>query len=572
MTPDPRDFPTQPTSPLERLDVLPRSLPVHRCDLLVVGSGIAGLAAGLSAADSGAHVMVLCKGRLSETNTRWAQGGMAAAIGQGDRAEFHAGDTINVGGGLSEADVVEAICAAGPDAVDWLLRHGMRVDRGQDGSIALSREGGHNIPRILHSDGTATGLEIQRVLGLAARSHPRIDIFEHTTVVDLLKDAEGRVGGACTLMSRTERDPAQTVLFEAAGVILATGGGGQIFRETTNPELATGDGLAMALRAGAELQDLEFVQFHPTILYLAGAARFLISEVTRGAGGRLLDRNGEAFMAAAHPAAELAPRDVVSRAIFRRIVETGDTHVYLDLSQVADAGRRFSSLARIGKEFGIDIAREPIPVRPAVHYFIGGIAAGLDGRTSVEGLWAAGECASTGFHGANRMGSNSLLEGVVQGRLVGATAAASDLSPRRRFLLPRVPAVGRSSAAELSLADMTYSLKSLMWRQAGIERDGKGLDDALERLVKWEGYLADLGPFTRKGVEVVNMVQVAQLVASSAAYRTESRGAHFRTDHPAAAPDWQVHTRARWEAAAGLRLSTVPVASPAVPEGEVGAA
>ncbi len=534
---------------------------MFRCDVLVVGSGVAGLAAALSAADAGAHVMVLCKGQLSETNTRYAQGGMAAAIGEGDRPEFHAGDTINVGGGLSETDVVEAICNAGSDAVDWLLRHGMRMDRNPSGGIALSREGGHNIPRILHSDGTATGLEIQRVLGLSTRSHERIDIYEHATVVDLLKDAEGRVGGAAALMSRTALDPAQPVFFEAESVVLATGGGGQIFRETTNPDLATGDGLAMALRAGAELQDLEFVQFHPTILYLAGAARFLISEVTRGAGARLIDRDGHAFMADQHPAAELAPRDVVSRAIFRRIIETGDTHVYLDLSSVHDADRRFSSLARIGREFGIDIAREPIPVRPAVHYFIGGVAADLDGRTNVEGLWAAGECASTGFHGANRMGSNSLLEGVVQGRLTGIAAAASEPRPHRRFLLPRPVSAASSSGAELSLADMTYSLKSLMWRQAGIERDRQGLEDALSRLERWEAYLADLGPFTRQGVEVVNMVQVAHLIALSAAYRTESRGAHFRSDFPAPDGAWQCHSRVRWQEG-GLCLGTAPVASP----------
>ncbi|MBC8329299.1 MAG: L-aspartate oxidase [Planctomycetes bacterium] len=558
----------RPSAPLERLDVPARSLPVFRCDVLVVGSGVAGLSAALTAADRGAHVMVLCKGGIQETNTRYAQGGMAAAIGDGDRPEFHAGDTLNVGGGISEYDVVKAITGCGPDAVDWLLRLGMRMDRNPSGGIALSREGGHNIPRILHSDGTATGLEIQRVLGLAVRSHDRIDLYEHTTVVDLLKDAEGRVGGVAALMCRTPRDHPAPVLFEGGAVVLATGGGGQIFRETTNPELATADGLAMALRAGAVLQDLEFVQFHPTILYLAGAARFLISEVTRGAGGRLRDREGNAFMAAAHPDAELAPRDVVSRAIFRRIVETGDTNVYLDLSGVVDADRRFSSLARIAREFGIDIAKEPIPVRPAVHYFIGGIAADLHGRTSVEGLWAAGECASTGFHGANRMGSNSLLEGVVQGRLVGAAAASDCAASVRRFLLPKPGSAPPVHGAELSLTDMTYSLKSVMWRQAGIERDAAGLADALERLERWEDYLARLGPFTRAGVEVVNMVQVAQLIALSALFREESRGAHFRSDHPAAVEAWQLHSRVRWREG-GLELGTSPVASPAA-EGGVG--
>lgn len=539
-----------------------RSLPVFRADLLVVGSGVAGLAAALSAAEEGAHVMVLCKGCLDETNTRYAQGGLAAAIGAGDRPEFHAGDTVNVGCGLSEMDVVEAITSRGPEAVQWLLKLGMRIDRGPDGSVALSREGGHTIPRILHSDGTSTGLELQRVLGLAARSHPRIDLYEHAAVVDLLRETGGRVGGLAALLGRNGRGRQQAVLFEADATVLATGGGGQIFRETTNPELATADGLAMALRAGAELRDLEFVQFHPTILYLAGAARFLISEVTRGAGGRLLDRHGRAFMTEVHPEAELAPRDVVSRAIFRRMVETGDTHVYLDLSPIHDAARRFPSLARIACEFGIDVASEPIPVRPAVHYFIGGIAADLHGRTSLAGLWAAGECASTGFHGANRMGSNSLLEGVVQGRLTGAAAAGDCRGRGRRLVLPPAAAAAPDSVAELSLPDMTYSLKSLMWRQAGIERDAAGLRDALERIERWEGYLARLGPFRREGVEVVNMVQVAHLIALCALFREESRGAHFRTDFPATDPSWCVHTRVRWSEK-GLELGTAPVASAA---------
>jgi L-aspartate oxidase len=362
--------------------------------------------------------------------------------------------------------------------------------------------------------------------------------------------------------------PWETVVFEAAELVLATGGGGQIFRETTNPQSATADGLALALRAGADLMDLEFVQFHPTILYLAGAARHLISEVTRGAGGVLRDRRGVPFMRAIHPDADLAPRDVVSRAIFRRMVETGDTHAFLDLTAVPDAAARFPALARVCDVFGLDLRRAPIPVRPAVHYFVGGVAADAEGRSSLPGLSAVGECSCSGFHGANRMGSNSLLEGLVQGRRAGLRIAGNLRARVRRWLTPAAAgsARPRPSGAELNLLDMTYSLKSLMTRQVGLERDAAGLSDAIERVDAWAGYLARLGPFSPEGVETVNMVQVAQVLARSALFREESRGAHFRTDHPAADAAWAAHTLARADRD-GLRLARRPLAASA-PAGE----
>jgi L-aspartate oxidase len=519
-----------------------RRLPVFRADVLVVGSGVAGLATALAAAERGGHVMVLCKGRIADTNTHYAQGGIAAAVGPEDDVELHAGDTVRLGYGLSEQDVVDAITAAAPAAMDWLLESGMVFDRESDGGLSLGMEGGHRLPRILHSGGTATGKELQRVLAARVQQHPHIDVYANTTAVELLKDSEGAITGLVALARHGTDGAFDPVLFEADAVVMASGGGGQIFRETTNPQLATGDGFAMALRAGAALRDLEFVQFHPTILYLAGAARFLISEVVRGEGAVLRDRDGYAFMPQFHPDADLAPRDVVSRAIFRRMVDSGDTNVYLDLAAVSDPARRFPELARIAAEFGIRIGEDPIPVRPAVHYFVGGISAALDGSTTVHGLFAVGECASTGFHGANRMGSNSLLEGLVHGRMVGETIL--DHKPSvRRFLSPDLPEDHRAPAAELNLTDMTYSLKSLMWRQVGIERDAAGLEDAQLSLDTWANYLERLGPFSPEGVEVMNMVQVAQAITRCASFREESRGAHFRSDFPRTEEEWRVHSR-----------------------------
>lgn len=557
----PTDLGPAPASPLARMPHGWRRLPVFRCDLLVVGSGAAGLCTALSAADAGAHVMLLSKGRLHDTNTDWAQGGIAAAVGREDHPDRHAADTLRAGYGLNEPDLVASITQAAPEAMDWLARQGVAFDREPDGAWALGQEGGHRAARILHAGGTATGRELQRALAAQARRHPRVDLYEWAFAVDLLRDSEGEVCGLVALCRADATAPWEPVVFEGAAVVLATGGGGQIFRETTNPQSATGDGIALALRAGAPAMDLEFVQYHPTILYLAGAARFLISEVTRGAGGVLRDRRGVAFMEGVHPDAELAPRDVVSRAIFRRMVESGDTHVFLDLRPVDGAGRRFPGLARICAEFGLDLAQRPIPVRPAVHYFVGGVACDADGRTPVPGLWAVGECAGNGFHGANRMGSNSLLEGVVQGRRAGRALAGALPRRSRRWLAPSAAAQRPPlRAAELNLLDMTYSLKSLMWRQVGIERDAAGLSDAIERLDAWEGYLARLGPFSPEGIEVANMVQVAQNLARSASFRQESRGAHYRTDFPGAAAEWRAHTLAT-PGADGVRFARRPLAS-----------
>jgi L-aspartate oxidase len=518
----------------------PRRVPLYRFDVVVVGGGVAGACAALAAARAGAEVAVLTKADLEHSNTQWAKGGVAAVFGSDDTWRSHLEDTLTVGCGLCEPDVVEAIVRGGPDAVRALVNHGAAFDRDAQGALVLSREAGHSHPRILHANGDATGAEIQRALSHALQHEPRVSTFPHTFSIDLLRSRDGAVRGVLAATERGDR-----VGFTAGEVVLATGGAGQIYRETTNPVIATGDGVAMGLRAGAAVRDMEFFQFHPTCLYIAGAARVLISEIVRGAGAVLRDRSGEAFMPAFHPDAELAPRDVVSRAVAQRMAETEDTNVFLDLSRVrGDVHALFPSVSRVCRFFGIDIARDPIPVRPGLHYMIGGLEVDRDGRTSVPGLWAVGECASSGLHGANRMGSNSLLEGLVLGERVGACAAAASLPVQRGDLRPLPEAEHDSRGSiPINLPDITYSLKSLMWRQMGVIRSHDKLVESLPLLELWSRATLELGPDSPRTWELLNMLAVARLGVVSALERTESRGVHFRSDHPETDPNWQVHTR-----------------------------
>jgi L-aspartate oxidase len=517
-----------------------RHVPLYRFDVVVVGSGIGGASAAIAAASRGAEVAVIAKAELRESNTSYAQGGIAAVLAEPDTFDAHIADTLHVGCGLSERAAVECVVRGGPGAIERLLQIGADFDRSQDGRIALSREGGHSHARIVHAQGDATGVEIQRALSAALVNHPSITSFPHTFVIDLLTGPDGRAAG---ILTRTARG--DLVAFSAAQVILATGGGGQIYRETTNPVIATGDGVAIGLRAGAVVRDLEFVQFHPTCLYIAGAARQLISEVVRGAGGILRDRHGKRFMPEFHPAAELAPRDVVSRAVFAQMVATNDTSVYLDLSEIqSDPHLLFPGISRICRFFGIDIAKNPVPVRPGAHYMVGGLQVDLDGRTTLPGLWAVGECASSGLHGANRMGSNSLLEGIVLGMRAGELAAREingfdvlSMACRRQGELPKPPA-----GVRLNLEDLTYSLKAMMWRQMGVERNRAGLEDALAKISFWARAVGDLGSMEPKGWELVNMLSIARLATLGALHREESRGVHYRTDHPQASADWRCHT------------------------------
>jgi L-aspartate oxidase len=506
-----------------------RSTPLLRTDVLVIGGGIAGACTALHAADAGAQVLLLAKDELDVTNTAWAQGGIAVVQLPEDSLASHVADTLRVGAGLADPEVVRAIVRDAAGAVAWLERLGARFDRRgaePQAPLELSREGGHSHARVVHANGDATGREIQRALAAALYAHPRITVRPHVFVRDLVL-AEGRCVGALALQDGIE------LAVEAGAIVVASGGTGQIYRETTNPTGASGDGHALCFRAGARVADCEFVQFHPTTLYIAGASRFLISEVVRGAGAVLRDRNGERFMQNAHPMRELAPRDVVSRAILDRMVATNDTHVYLDLSAVqGDPHVLFPSIARICSTFDLDLAKDPIPVRPGAHYFVGGATTDAEGRTSVPGLFAVGEASASGLHGANRLASNSLLEGAVVGRATGAAAAADAHMPR-----PGLPRAGSGPALaqdppRLLHDDLLYSLKSLMWRQVGLRRSRAGLHDARARIGYWHHYLVK-GPLpNRTSCELANMLTVASLVAEAALAREESRGTHFRDDHP----------------------------------------
>ena len=518
-----------------------RHTPAYRFDLVVLGGGIAGSLAALTAARRGLEVAVVTKAGLREGNTRYARGGLAAVLSDEDSFASHVSDTLDCGRGLCDREVVDRIIAGGPRAVEALASLGAEFDRCADGQWLLSREGGHSFPRVIHARGDSTGLEIQRALTNGLLAESRVTTFPETFALDLLVDPDGVAGGVLA-----QTPSGNQVVFGAPNVLLATGGSGQIYRETTNPVVATGDGVAMAARAGTRLRDLEFVQFHPTCLYIAGAARVLISEIVRGAGGRLVDRDGVAFMRSAHPAGDLAPRDVVSRAVFRRMVETGDTNVYLDLSEIeGDPHALFPSISRTCRVFGMDIASDPIPVRPGAHYLVGGIEVDEDGRTSVPGLWATGECASTGLHGANRMGSNSLLEGLVMGMRAGESLVnevvpvIKDISfegTRQRWQHTGDPVV------DVNIEDLTYSLKSMMWRQLGVERNAEGMLEAREKIGFWQRVVEELAEPSLRSWTLINMLTLARLTAISALSREESRGVHYRSDFPEARDEFMAHT------------------------------
>lgn len=496
-------------------------------DVLVIGAGVAGLRSAIEAAEQ-LSVVVVTKDRLLDSNTAYAQGGIAVVTDATDSVESHVADTLQVGCGLSHRDVVEVMAREGPAGLEELRRWGAKFDV-EKGLVACGMEGGHSARRVVHAMGDATGLELSRSLANRLATFEKIRLFEHCFALDLVVE-----DGRC-LAALTHHEKYGYQIIWAKQIILASGGGGCLFRETTNPPSATADGHAMAFRAGARLRDMEFFQFHPTALYIAGAARALISEAVRGEGAYLVDRQGHRFMKAYHADGELAPRDIVSRAIVRHIVDTASTCVYLDVRHFPSGQfeTRFPNIAKLCRDFDIDTAKDLIPVRPAAHYLIGGVAVDIDGHSNLDGLLVCGEAAATGIHGANRLASNSLLEGLVLGKRVGRAARELALQVRNhtapRLLSHSIPPSPRT---ELDLPDVRNSLRALCWRNIGIDRHAARLVETVDIINFWDRYVMDKVLDNRTGWETQNMLTVARCMAQAATAREESRGVHFRSDHP----------------------------------------
>jgi L-aspartate oxidase len=498
-------------------------------DVIVVGSGIAGLTAALTASPR-ARVAVVTKGAVDDGATRWAQGGIAAAVGDDDSADLHFTDTVTAGRGLCDERAVRVLVDEGPARVRDLAAWGVDFD-GDTGGVAVGREAAHSRNRIVHAGGDATGREVERALARRLR-HSHATLFEHSQTVRLLHDDGGRCCGV-ELCGSHGRGPRR--LLGAGAVILASGGAGQLWRHTTNPASATGDGVALAWEAGAEVLSMEFMQFHPTVLALGGAPRFLLSEAMRGEGAHVVDARGDRFLFDTDPRGELAGRDVVSRAIWERLVRDGTDHVLLDCRPLGDAVReRFPTITATCREHGIDITAEPVPIAPAAHYLIGGVRTDVDGVTTVLGLFACGEVACTGVHGANRLASNSLLEGVVFAHRA-ALAALEDIAER-----PAQPPVvgGGGSAAAASAADPDAAdrLRAAMWEGCGLIRDAAGLRRALETAQEIAATAA--ADASLDGIRLHQAATTAALVCRAALLREETRGAHIRTDFPSTRDNW----------------------------------
>ena len=452
----------------------PRELPHHFTDVLIIGGGIAGLRAALGVPDD-YRALVVTKDEVRESNSHYAQGGIAGVLDPEDRFDNHIADTLTAGKGLCEPEVVEMVVREAPDRINELIGWGTHFDQ-VNGQVSLGLEGGHSHARIAHALGDETGREIMRAMILQARSRRSIRIWQNCSTIDLLTH-EGRCRGVLVWDKRRG-----FALVWARAVVLATGGAGQLYRETTNPPIATADGHAMAYRAGVELRDMEFMQFHPTVLYMAGSARHLLTEALRGEGAYLRDKDGHRFMPEYHPLAELAPRDEVSLAIARQMARTLHPNVYLDLSHLDPdfIRQRFPGIDRLCQSFDLDITRDPIPVCPGAHYMIGGMTVDTSGRSSLPGLWAAGEVASSGLHGANRLASNSLLEGLVYGaRVAGDVVGELEQTGPWQLEVPPISAVEtrvatKESRARIDLDDLRKSLRALMWRQMGITRTAAG--------------------------------------------------------------------------------------------------
>jgi len=494
-------------------------------DFLVIGAGVAGLRAAVELADAGS-VLVLAKREVTDSNTQWAQGGIAAALSDEDEISLHLQDTLLAGDGLCNPEAAKVLVEDAPERIDELIRWGTEFDR-QGTKLTFGREGAHSRNRILHAHGDSTGREILRALYAKSQTLKNISVREFEFSTDLVVD-NGRVCGIHLINERGEQQQ-----MTASAVLFATGGMGQLYRNTTNPAVATGDGVAMAFRAGAEVSDMEFIQFHPTALYLKNAPRFLLSEALRGEGAILRNIEMDRFMPKYHPMGELAPRDVVARAILHEleVSRVKDPIVYLDLTHLdADhVKKRFPRIFATCMQYNIDITTDMIPIRPAAHYAMGGVRTDLEGRCTLPGLYAAGEAAATGVHGANRLASNSLLEGLVFGARAGKImrkelrhTTASAVEPNRAV---------SNGPVDNATEDVICEIQDLLWRDAGIVRTATGLKTAIKQLNDISPRVAH--PQTRRAHEAQNIHALGLLVARSALAREESRGAHYRTDFPA---------------------------------------
>ena len=492
-------------------------------DFLVIGAGIAGLRAAIELAQAG-RVRVLAKRQVTESNTQYAQGGIAAALSDEDEISLHLQDTLSAGDGLVNPEAAQVLVEEGPERIEELIRWGTEFDR-EGTKLVFAREGAHSRNRILHAHGDSTGREIQRALYAKAKTLKNISVEEFEFSIDLLTEG-GRVSGVTLL-----NEAGNTEEVRVSAVCLATGGLGQLYRDTTNPRVATGDGVAMAFRAGAEIADMEFIQFHPTALFLEGAPRFLLTEALRGEGAHLRNDQLQRFMSKYHELGELAPRDVVARAIVRELeLSTAQQPtVFLDLTHLNPdtIRKRFPRVYATCLLYHVDITTGLIPIRPAAHYAMGGVRTGLDGRSTLAGLYAAGEVASTGVHGANRLASNSLLEGLVFGARAGKAACAE----LRSNAAQSSKTAARSTNAAPPDTSAIRAVQETMTRYVGIVRDGDGLRSALKQLTEISSSLTD--PATSAGYEARNLQQVGTLVTRSALAREESRGGHYRSDFPA---------------------------------------
>ena len=527
-----------------------------RCDYLVLGSGVAGLTCALEAAKHG-RVAVITKRSLADSNTNWAQGGIAAVMDPGDSFKAHAEDTLRVGYGLSKRDVVDMVVEGGPDRIRELMTLGAEFDTkgsadGEPAAIVdgvaldLTREGGHTARRVVHA-GDVTGKEVQRVLMEAARRTPNIEIFEHHMAIDLIELSKlggpHQVAGAYVL----DETKGEIHAVVARATILATGGAGKVYLYTSNPDVATGDGVAMAYRAGALISNMEFFQFHPTCLYHPQAKSFLISEALRGEGGILRLQNGEPFMARHHEMKDLAPRDVVARTIDYEMKRTGADSVFLDMThRPADyLKERFPTIYASCLKFGIDLTTQPIPVVPAAHYMCGGVVVDKDGRTKVSGLWAIGEVSASGLHGANRLASNSLLEGLVYGHRTAVALAKLERSDTRADV-PEWDAASAAPSDEGVVVSQNWDeLRRFMWNYVGIVRSDKRLRRAARRVALLKDEIREYywkHLVTRDLLELRNIADVAEMIIGCATVRKESRGLHYNIDHPDTDPAYERDT------------------------------